>query len=1542
MPQLNIDFSPIAVIGMAGRFPGAAKLDDIWKNLADGVDSLTSFSDEEILRSGVDPALLADPNYVKKGSVLENAEFFDAAFFGYSPREAQVIDPQQRVFLECAWEALEDAGYAGENGDRAIGVYAGASINTYIFSNLLRNPEVLQAVGPYQLMLASDKDFLATRVAYKMNLRGPAMTVQTACSTSLVAVQTACQSLVAGQCDIALAGGVSVTYPTKAGYLYNEGMIFSPDGLCRPFDAQAGGIRGGAGAGLVVLKRLEDAIRDRDSIRAVIKGAAINNDGSGKVGYTAPSVEGQARVVEAAQAMAGFDPDSIGYVEAHGTATPLGDPIEIAALERVFRARTSRKGFCAIGSVKSNIGHLDAAAGVAGLIKTVLALQHREIPASLHYREPNKQIDFAESPFFVNSAHRAWESESGPRRAGVSSFGIGGTNAHVVLEEAPERAVSSSTRALQLLVLSAKSGGALRNANTNLAHYLSDHPEISAADAAYTLQTGRRRFPHRSFVVCESRDEAVAALSKAGESGEGTVQESVSRPVAFVFSGQGSQHLNMAAALYRSERAFSKHLDECAELLIPHLRCDLREVIYGAGARSADGPDEERINETWLTQPALFAVEYSLAKMWMAWGILPDACLGHSIGEYVAACLAGVFSLSDGLALVSRRGALMQAQRRGSMLAIALPAEEVRRRLGPDLSIAAVNTFKSCTVSGPTPAIARLERELLSRGVRCTRVPTSHAFHSAMMDPAAEAFLEVVRKLRLTPPNLPFVSNLTGSWIRPDEAVDPGYWALHLRNTVRFADGLQRLLDDPSRILLEVGPGQTLSSFAREIAGTARAPEILASLPHRHDSQPADRFAMQTLGRIWSCGGSVDWEGFHAGEALYRVSLPAYPFERKPYYVEPTVSYNAAFKPAASEERGSIGRKQDISDWFYVPTWKRSASDAASIDGAKDLNSGLWLLFTDEGSGLGATIGESLSGRGAEFVTVYAGERFERRADGTYVIAPGNREHYLALLEELNRSGLVPRRILHLWNVTGSPGGGRQIGDGRDSAFYSPLYLAQAWYELFGGKPLTFVAAADGLQSVCSTDEIVEPMKSLLLGPCKVIPQEHPEIACLCVDIGSGTGVEQVASRLVREASQGVSSGVAAYRLGRRWEQTYEPVRIERSDEAPLRLRGAYLITGGLGGIGLTLARHLARTVQARLVLTARSPLPPREQWDAWIDSHGDADRVSAKIGEIRALEDAGAEVLIAAADVSRLDEMKQVFELARQRFGGINGVIHAAGVAGAGLIQLKSREMAERVFASKVDGTHVLETLLRDEEHVDFLLLCSSINALLGGIGAVDYCSANAFQDAFAESRAGFGGYRTISVNWDTWQEVGMAVDARVPADMVGIRDQNLQWGIKPDEGVEAFRRVLGTQMPQVGVIVRDLPALAELARRPAAAGIPEKRDAAAANQPQPSKRVDAGKDNTGSEVEAAIGAIWCELLGIPEVGVEDNFFDLGGHSLLATGILSRIRATFGVNLPIRVIFDSPTVRALAFLVEARLWREKAAAQAIPDNEGEREEIEL
>lgn len=881
LDEPNLD---VAIIGMSGRFPGASTIAAFWRNLCAGVESISFFSDEELMESGVDRAVLNDPSYVKASAVLDDPSLFDASLFGYSPREAELMDPQHRLFLECAWEALEDAGCDPSRYEGAIGVYGGAAINSYLLCSGLAS-DFWDDYLP--ILIGGDKDFLATRVSYKLDLRGPSVTVQCGCSTSLVAVHLACQSLLSGECDIALAGGVSVRVPHRVGYFSYPGSIHSPDGHCRAFDAKAQGTVFGNGVGIVVLKRLTDAVADRNQIYAVVKGSAVNNDGSAKVGYTAPGVRGQSEVVMQALANSGIEADTVTYVEAHGTGTTLGDPVEIQALTDAYRAHTDRKGYCAIGSVKTNIGHLDTAAGVAGLIKTALVLKHGVIPQSLHFKTGNPNIDFENSPFYVARSLSEWKSNGRPRRAGVSALGVGGTNAHVILEEAPVVKSSRQPSPWQLLLLSAKTGTALDAMTTNLALHLEQTTDLALPDVAHTLQVGRQVLDYRRMVVCRNREDAVRNLRTLDpQFVRTTSQEAVNRDVVFMFSGQGSQYPNMGRQLYEDERVFRDEIDRCAEVLKPHLDRDLRELIYPKDSTTADAG--HLLKQTSLTQPALFAVEYALAKLWMAWGILPRAMVGHSIGEYVAACLAGVFSANDALALVVARGRLMQSLPQGAMLAVALAEEAVRSLLDTNLALGVINGPSQCVVSGETKAVDALEQRLAKEHVEYRRLHTSHAFHSPMMQPIVRTFTERVAQVELCPPQIPFVSNVTGTWITAEQAADPAYWSAHLRQTVRFSDCLQVLMQEPNRVLLEVGPGRTLCTLSKRHPSKTAEHVVLSSIRHPKERVSDEAFLLNTVGQLWLAGIHVDWPVLHDGSDPRRVPLPPYPFERKHYWITAT------------------------------------------------------------------------------------------------------------------------------------------------------------------------------------------------------------------------------------------------------------------------------------------------------------------------------------------------------------------------------------------------------------------------------------------------------------------------------------------------------------------------------------------------------------------------------------------------------------------------------------------------------------------------------
>ncbi len=1517
----------VAVIGLGGRFPGAPTVRQFWRNLRAGVESLETFSDAEMDAANVPASVRAMPGWVSRGTTLENADLFDAAFFGYAPREAQIIDPQQRVFLECAWEALEDAGYAGEPEGRTVAIYAGSSLNSYVYSQLMPNRDLIASVGGYQMMIGNDKDFLTTRVSYKLDLHGPSLAIQTACSTSLVAVQVACQALFRGECDMALAGGVSITFPQTTGYLYQEGMIFSPDGSCRPFDVNAKGTRGGDGAGLVVLKRLDDAIADRDTVHAVILGAAINNDGAAKAGYTAPSVEGQMEVIATAQALAGVSPETISYIEAHGTATPLGDPIEIAALTRVFRASTDATGFCALGSLKANLGHLDAAAGVAGLIKTVLALKHRELPPQLNFSAPNPQLELDRSPFRVVTTLEPWANGASPRRAGVSSFGIGGTNAHVVLEEAPEPSPTVVQRDEQLLVLSAKSAAALDIATDNLLTYLREPDAAALSDVAYTLQVGRREFAHRRSLVATTADAAIALLSDAASAPVITAQHTgAPRPVAFLFSGQGSQHAGMGAQLYHSEEVFRAAVDRCAELLQPHFGRDIRTLLW-------TGTDSE-LSETQIAQPALFVCEYALAVLWMSWGVQPAAMLGHSIGEYVAAHLAGVFSLEDALLLVSARGRLMQGMPVGEMLAVRLTPAELRLRLLPGVEIAAVNAPALCSVSGTREAIEQLTQALERDGVEHRPLHTSHAFHSAMMEPALAPFREIVSRVQLSAPHRPLVSNVTGTWLLPEQATSPDYWTAHLRNAVLFADGVATLLSDPTVQLLEVGPGTALTALARLTLGREGGARASASLPHPREDRRESDTMLSTAGRLWTSGVAVDWEGLHSGEALRRVSLPTYPFERTRHWVDAAPVSSDTLSSAATAT-SVVVRRTDVGDWFTVPRWMRRP-----VTGMRATPlTGHWLVF-GRGDALETAVRDALRAAGVSTTVVHAGAAFVGASDDSpAVVRADSSEDHETLLRMLARQGQRVRGAVHLWTAAD-----------RDAVATTDPCLRLALFAL--GRALVLEHALSPMRLVIGTvagqsvlgERSRNPESALAIGPVLVLPQEHETLQASLLDLeelGESVSIAHAAAALVAEAQVDDADQLVAIRGGQRFVQRHDPVVLPPAATDALSLlrpNGVYLITGGLGGIGSTFAIWMAKTASARLVLTSRQPLPPRESWDEWLTSHAAADPTAMRISTVREIEAAGGEVMVITGDVSDGESLGADLSGVHERWGPLHGLIHAAGIADDSLLALYERDGVNKTLASKIEGTNALIAAVGDVP-LDFALFCSSINAAVGSAGSAAYTSGNAYLDLLVDSVRVPARWHPLSIAWGAWRDVGMTTRERAVSTE---RKAQVAAGIAPADGVDAFVRAVSAGLVRCVVWPFDLEVVQRLRRR--ARSAPDRwtaPKATAVGTTVPNSRPKSSViAEPAGEVEQRLVDIWEDLLGVSPIGVHDNFFEMGGHSLMATRVIARVEQSHGVRLPLRELFNAPTVRQLSVLVTAAMGAQTELIDTVAS--GEREEFEL
>jgi acyl transferase domain-containing protein/acyl carrier protein len=1376
----------IAVIGMSGRFPGARNPDEFWTCLKNGEECIAFFTDQELQEAGVEAEELKNPSYVKAKGILEDIEFFDSAFFGYTSIEVELMDPQTRIFHECSWEALEDAGYAPGTFKGRIGVYAGASRNLRWEILTLMSGKT-DIYGDFNSWLLYDKDFVATRISYNLDLSGPVVNLHTTCSTSSVALHLACQGLLAGECHMALAGGIRVTIPTKRGFFYQEGMFNSPDGHCRAFDARSEGIVTGEGVGIMVLKPLENAIKDRDYIYAVVKSSAVNNDGRSKVGYTAPSVRGQAQVIRSALQAARVKPESISYVETHGTATKLGDTTEIEALKQAFR--TEKKKFCYIGSVKSNIGHLDTAAGMAGLIKTVLALTHRQIPPSLHFETSNPRIDFENSPFIVNQTLTPWRSDKYPLRAGVSSFGVGGTNVHVILEEAPPPVPEAreETREYQLLLLSAKTENALGRMNKNLVDYFKKNPGVNLADAAYTLHVGRKAFKHRQIMVTSNTQEVIHCLS---DPGNGKVHEGAvigdNPPVVFMFSGQGSQYVNMARELYEKEELFRKETDRCFDILnpilTPALGVPIKSIVYpGDGDAAAQSWAGEMIYRQDVVQPLLFVLEYALGRLLIHWGIQPYAMIGYSIGEYVAACLSGVFTLEEALRIVALRGDLMEEIPGGTMISVPLPEEEVLPLLKehPGISVAVVNG-PSCIVSGSDEAVKIFERHLKIKHHLCMRLNISHAGHSKMMNPMLEKFHEALTRIPFKKPQIPYISTLTGHWISVEEAVDPVYWTRHLRETVRFAQGMTVLLKEEPAIFLELGPGRVLSTALMQHPGKKSGHRVLDIIKYPDQKVSDLYYLLIRLGLFWLYGGEVDAKKFYQGKKRGRIPLPTYSFDKNAYPCTGDISLLGTLKRGGSlsllrestEPEQGKRKKTDIADWFYLASWKLSMLPLSSNRTPEDAMPACWLVFMDNGR-LENLLVQQLKKEypHLDLVKVKKGAGFSatRENENEYQVDPGQKDHYHQLLEALQARGKSVDAVVHLWNITEDTPPESDLE--RLEAFqvlgyYSLIYLVQAMGSLEVPHELTLSVLSDSMQAVPGTP-LLYPEKATMLGPVQIIPREYTNIRCRAVDIvlpEPGSKEEKLLiTCLIKELMVRSPETIVAYRGNQRLVRSFEPFPLEKVQGHPPRLRerGVYLITGGLGGVGLVLAQYLAETLRARLVLCSRSQFPGRDQWESWLSLHGENDPTSSKIRKVQAMEKEGAEVLVCQADVSDYHRMEAVFHQVEKRFGPINGIIHCALHLDGALVHRVNREVTEGVFAAKVKGTMILKRLIQDRQ-LDFLVLCSSLSALLGTPGEVVYCAANGFLDAFAyymHTQTDMYTY-IVSINWDTWQEVGGAVE--------------------------------------------------------------------------------------------------------------------------------------------------------------------------------------
>lgn len=1358
----------IAIVGMSVDVPGATDVDAYWTNLRDGVESIRRLSEQELRDNGETLQNIARKNYVPATADLPEFAHFDAEFFGFSPKDAAILDPQHRKFLEVCWTAMEQAGHPPESMDGPVGVYGGCGMGSYFYFNICSNPDLVDDVGMFLLRhTGNDKDFLTTRVSHVFDLKGPSVNVQTACSTSLVAVHYACEALRRGEIDMALAGGVTIELPHGRGYVFKENEILSPDGHCHAFDHRAEGTVFGSGAGAVALRRLSDAIADGDHIWAVIKGSAINNDGAAKAGYLAPSVDGQTTAIAAALDAAGVAAHSIGMVECHGTGTYLGDPIEVAALTEAYRAETDAVDFCRLGSVKTNIGHLDTAAGVAGLAKATLALHHKQMPPSLGFETPNPAIPFEGSPFRVNDTLTKWTAGDTPRRAAVNALGVGGTNAHMILEETPVRVTSDpSDWPFQLLVISARSKAALEANTAALAAHLRAHPEQPLADVAHTLKNGRRAFAHRRVVTAATHTQAADMLEAADTRRVFTHQSLGEAPeVVFMFPGGGAQYAGMARDLYETEPVFANWMDRGLDHLAPQLEYDIRALWLPDAGDMAQA--DERLKKPSAQLPLIALVEYALAQLWLSWGVRPAAMVGHSMGENVAACLAGVMTFENLIDLVLLRGQLFDEVPSGGMLSISAPLSAIEPLLGDDLDIASINAPELIAVSGPQAALDAMQARLEKAQIESQRIAIDIAAHSRMLEGILDRYRAFLAGLDLQTPQMPFVSNRTGALITAEQAVSPDYWVDQLRNTVNFADCITTLAAPRKRVFLEVGPGKALSALAQMNESVTPA-QVVSTLRHPDQAVEDDVYFITMFARLWACGVAGDWSQIWGEARRNRVVLPTYQFQRTRYFIEPGQAATAAAVPV-------LIRNDDIADWGALPAWRPAFADV-DADVITDLATTplTWLVFADE-QGLSTSLTARLTAAGHRVVRAFVGDTFAQLSADNFVLAPEQgRAGYDQLLAALSDAGTTPDRIAHFWltdDVTPARAGSSRFDRNIEQGFWSLTWLAQSLTEanLDSLHLSVFTRGAAQVQG----EALRHPEKAMISGPVGVLARELPGATCAQIDLdvqavsvpksgwfAKAAPVPQIdiTDRLIEEVMVTPANTIAAYRGARRYEMGYKPVKLTATDTPAFREGGTYLITGGFGGIGQTLAADVLYQHDATVILLTRDGLPERGTWDAYLKRNGTVDRTALRMRAVMRLEALG-RVEVAGADVANLAQMRRVIEDVTARHGSLTGLIHAAGVLDDGPLLAKSDAQMDAVLAPKVQGLRVIDQLLPDGA-LEMLVLFSSTSTATRSAGQVDYVAANAWLNAFAAARRG-GKTRVTAINWGVWSDVGMAAAA-------------------------------------------------------------------------------------------------------------------------------------------------------------------------------------
>lgn len=1495
----------IAIIGLAGRFPGADNLDDFWSNIRAGVCSIRELSTEELEQNGVPSSVYSDDNYRAVGALLDNVDQFDPQFWQLSQKEAKLMDPQQRLFLETCWHALEHSGYTPQQQGGRTGVFGGCYSPLYLLHNLAGGG-FMDPTDPMSYHLTetgNDKDYITTRVSYLMNLQGPSVAIQSSCSTALSVVASACQSLQTHQCDTALAGASSITFP-QAGYQYVEGHINSKDGKVRTFDANASGTILGDGVGVVVLKRLRDAVAAQDTIYAVIKAYATNNDGNQKAGYSAPSVKGQKAVVNQALAAAGVSADSISMVEAHGTGTRVGDPIETSALTSVFRQHSQRNNYCALGSVKPNIGHSNIAAGMASLIKVALSLHHREIPPTINYHTPNPVMNIESSPFYINTEAVSWQTPKDvPRRAGVSCLGIGGTNNHFILEQAPvsnvPAAKAQNDSAHHLLLMSGKTPEALQRNQTALAKHLQQHPELNLRDMAFTLQTGRCHFDYRAYLPCHDRTSAIAGLNRRlqVQSVATTAQvQSCADKTVFLFPGQGSQHQQMGCELYQSEAVFKAYFDECCDILLPELGVDLRDLLFAPeGSEQAD----RAFQYAYYTQPAIVAHQIALARTLIDWGICPDALVGHSIGEYTAAYIAGIFSLPDTLMLIVARGRAMEKAGAGRMLSATLNETEARVWLQNHslVSLGVINAPDRVVFSGPPDAIAVLQADLSAKALASQPVNVRQAFHSTMMNDASQALVDAVKPLVRHRPKIALMSNVSGTWMTEEQVFDDHYWAQHMCATVRFSDNITTALQQRPATLLEVGAHTILSQLLRTFTASMDAqdkPLVVPCSRHPKDTNLTDSKALDNaIGQLWASGNVINWKAYHNHQPAQRVGLPGYAFEPRQCWINKGAITQSNTSPIQQADHAII---ENIAERGFIPSWSRANFAPTN----PDLSDQRWLVFAEDTS---HALIDALQQGGAVVDVVL-------RSDLTIE----DPQAYTALFNALADKGQYPDRVLYMWSLSAQH---EERQPTLSDTYYPALAFAKGLATQRCLDPLQIWMLSDNTFQVDA--ESIAPIKSTLLGPAIVLPQECPQIACRMVDILPHSLADAATRRrLLNEISAELPDPepCVALRGNKRWLQRYEPAPIapQTSYDTGLREGGSYLLTGGLGRIAGALCEKLA-SLKARLVLSTTADFPAKHQWSDYLKQSATAnERIVEAIKQVQALERAGAQVIVVTNQLDSVASLRALIDTAIAHFDRLDGIFHLAGLADLRYLPEMSCDISKREFQPKIDALHYMEQVLGEYSQSsniqpDFVMLFSSLASILGGYGMTAYTAANRFMDSFVQVDPWRHGIRWYCVNWDDW-------DFDYGKEQVGAYEQTVaKFAMSAKDGITTIERLLSLPEPQqILISTRALPPRVEQ-------WLQQKMQNDPLNETAPAKAV----SDDGDLVQRICG-IYREVLEMQDLAPSDNFFAVGGDSLLASQILLKLRRSLpehSEQLTLACIFDYPSAQELAD------WLKKETAES-------------